>query len=61
VGAKGKAAFTLRLDPQRHLKLRLACAVDGRSAQMLVTDALDQLLAAMPELDAMAAKAHRKG
>jgi hypothetical protein len=61
VGAKGKAAFTLRLDPQRHLKLRLACAVDGRSAQMLVTDALDQLLAAMPELDAMAAKANRKG
>jgi hypothetical protein len=61
VGAKGKAAFTLRLDPARHLKLRLACAIDGRSAQMLVTDALDQLLAAMPELDAMAAKAHRKG
>jgi hypothetical protein len=61
VGAKGKAAFTLRLDPQRHLKLRLACAVDGRSAQMLVTDALDQLLAAMPELDAMAANANRKG
>src|SRR5688500_4432193 len=26
-GAKGKAAFTLRLDPARHLKLRLACAV----------------------------------
>jgi hypothetical protein len=61
VGAKGKAAFTLRLDPQRHLKLRLACAVDGRSAQMIVTDALDQLLATMPELDAMAAKANRKG
>jgi hypothetical protein len=60
-GSKGKAAFTLRLDPGRHLKLRLACAVDGRSAQMIVTDALDQLLAAMPELDAMAAKANRKG
>ena len=60
-GAKGKAAFTLRLDPDRHLKLRLACAVDGRSAQMLVTDALDALLSAMPELDAMAAKANRKG
>ena len=60
-GSKGKAAFTLRLDPARHLKLRLACAVGGRSAQMLVTDALDALLAAMPELDAMAAKANRKG
>jgi hypothetical protein len=59
-GSKGKAAFTLRLDPERHLKLRLACAVTGRSAQMLVTDALDQLLAGLPELDAMAAKAKRK-
>ena len=61
VGAKGKAAFTLRLDAERHLKLRLACAVDGRSAQMLVTQALDNLLASMPELDAMAEKAKRKG
>lgn len=60
-GQKGKAAFTLRLDPDRHLKLRLACAVDGRSAQMLVTAALDQLLASMPELQDMAAKANRKG
>jgi hypothetical protein len=60
-GSKGKAAFTLRLDPSRHLKLRLACAVDGRSAQQLVTDALDQLLGRMPELDAMADKAKRKG
>src|SRR5690349_1846096 len=53
-GSKGKAAFTLRLDPSRHLKLRLACAVDGRSAQQLVTDALDRLLDEMPELDSMA-------
>jgi hypothetical protein len=60
-GSKGKAAFTLRLDSARHLKLRLACAVNGRSAQQIVTDALDQLLAAMPELDAMAAKAKPKG
>jgi len=60
-GSKGKAAFTLRLDPERHLKLRLACAVSGRSAQLLVTDALDQLLSGMPELDAMAQKANRKG
>jgi hypothetical protein len=59
-GSKGKSAFTLRLDPSRHLKLRLACAVDGRSAQQLVTDALDQLLQAMPELETMAEKAPRK-
>jgi len=60
-GTKARAAFTLRLDPERHMKLRLACAVDGRSAQMLVTDALDALLASMPELDAMATRANRKG
>lgn len=58
-GAKGKAAFTLRLDPERHLKLRLACAVRGRSAQQLVTDALDSLLGEMPELDHMADQARR--
>jgi hypothetical protein len=60
-GSKGKAAFTLRLDPSRHLKLRLACAVNGRSAQQLVTDAVDALLSNMPELDALAEKAKRKG
>ena len=63
--AKEKAAFTLRLDPNRHLKLRLACAVNAKSAQQLVTSALDKLLASMPELDAMASqapeKASRKG
>ena len=60
-GSKSKAAFTLRLDKDRHLKLRLACAVDGRSAQQIVTDAVDQLLAHMPELDTLAQKARRKG
>ena len=59
-GAKAKAAFTLRLDAARHLKLRLACAVTGRSAQLLVTEALDQLLGGMPELDSMAERAPRK-
>jgi hypothetical protein len=60
-GSKAKAAFTLRLDSERHLKLRLACAVNGRSAQQLVTDALDQLLVDMPELDGMAEKAKQRG
>jgi hypothetical protein len=59
-GTKSKAAFTLRLDPERHLKLRLACAVSGHSAQLIVTQALDELLQSMPELDAMADKAKRK-
>jgi len=56
-GSKAKAAFTLRLDPGRHLKLRLACAVTGRSAQLLVTDALDRMLDDMPELTGMAERA----
>jgi len=60
-GSKAKAAFTLRLDTDRHLKLRLACAVDGRSAQQLVTAALDQLLERMPDLDGLAEKAKRRG
>ncbi len=53
-GSKAKAAFTLRLDQDRHLKLRLACAVSNRSAQMLVTDALDAFLEAMPEINQLA-------
>jgi hypothetical protein len=56
-GSKPKAAFTLRLEKDRHLKLRLACAVTGRSAQQLVTDALDAFLTGMPELDHMAQRA----
>ena len=51
-----KAAFTLRLDADRHLRLRLACAVTGRSAQQLVAGALDDFLATIPEIDALAAR-----
>jgi predicted HicB family RNase H-like nuclease len=51
---KAKAAFTLRLDPERHLKLRLASAVTRLSAQQLVTGALDDFLNSLPELEAMA-------
>ena len=54
-GLKEKAAFTLRLDQERHLKLRLACVVRNKSAQMLVTDALDAFLDQMPEIDQLAA------
>lgn len=49
-GSKGKAAFTLRLDPDRHLKLRLVCAVNHRSAQQIVTQALDEFLARQPSV-----------
>ena len=54
-GLKEKAAFTLRLDGERHLKLRLACAVRHQSAQNLVTDALDAFLESMPEIGHLAA------
>jgi hypothetical protein len=33
--------------------LRLASAVRGRSAQLLVTEALDAFLATMPDVDAL--------
>ena len=51
-----RAAFTLRLDAQRHLKLRLACTMKNRSAQQIVTEALDRLLNGMPEIDSLAAQ-----
>jgi len=52
-----KAAFTLRLDAERHLRLRLATAVTGRSAQQIVTSALDALLGSIPEVEALAERA----
>ena len=55
-----RAAFTLRLDAERHLKLRLAATIKGESAQQLVTSALDRLLAEIEDLDALAAKMARK-
>jgi hypothetical protein len=44
--AREKAAFTLRLDPVRHARLKQACAATQRSAQQVVTQALDAFLAA---------------
>lgn len=55
-GSKDKSAFTLRLDGDRHLRLRLACAVSNRSAQQLVTAALDAFIESMPEIGALAAQ-----
>lgn len=49
-----KAAFTLRLDEERHLRLRLASAVTGRSAQQIVTGALDAFLESLPEVAELA-------
>ncbi|MDP3676996.1 MAG: hypothetical protein Q8R44_18155 [Novosphingobium sp.] len=55
-----RAAFTLRVDEARHLKLRLACAMQGRSAQQFVTQALDRLLDELPELDDLAKRVRRR-
>ncbi|WP_254049952.1 hypothetical protein [Novosphingobium sp. TH158] len=55
-----KAAFTLRLDEERHLRLRLACTAQNLSAQAVVTQALDQFLSDHPELSAIAGELRRK-
>lgn len=61
VGTKPKAAFTLRLDHDRHLRLRLASALANRSAQQIVTAALDDYLNTLPDLDALAKQAASRG
>ena len=60
LAAGRRAAFTLRVDEVRHLKLRLACTMHGRSAQQLVTQALDRLLDELPELDDLAKRVRRR-
>lgn len=54
-----RAAFTLRLDTDRHLKLRLAATMQGVSAQALVTEALDALLEDIDDLDALVSRMKR--
>lgn len=55
-----RAAFTLRLDEERHLKLRLLSTVKGKSAQQIVTEALDALLDGMAEIESLAAQVKRR-
>lgn len=55
-----RAAFTLRLDEERHLKLRLLSTVKGKSAQQIVTEALDALLNGMAEIESLAAQVKRR-
>ena len=58
---RARAAFTLRLDADRHLRLRLASAVGKRSAQQIVTEALDAFLDQQPGLDALVEEAQKSG
>ncbi|MCB2078672.1 MAG: hypothetical protein KDE55_13370 [Novosphingobium sp.] len=55
-----RAAFTLRLDAERHLRLRLASTLASKSAQQLVTEALDRMLAEMPDVDVLAQQVRKK-
>lgn len=54
VRARDKAAFTLRLDAERHLRLRLASAVRNQSSQAILTMLLDDFLASVPEIGDLA-------
>lgn len=54
VSSRKSAAFTLRIDAERHLRLRLLSAVSNRSAQQLLTEAFDALVAAHPDIEALA-------
>lgn len=51
VARKPKTAFTLRLDPDRHLRLRLASTLGNRSAQQIVIEALDHFLEGQPQIE----------
>ncbi|WP_109807684.1 hypothetical protein [Sphingosinithalassobacter portus] len=57
---KRRAAFTLRLDSDRHLRLRLASAVTNRSAQQIVTEALDAFLDSQQAVDALVHQLERQ-
>jgi len=55
-----RAAFTLRLDTERHLQLRLASTIAGRSAQSLLTEALDRMIDEMPEIRTLAENVRKR-
>ena len=54
------AGRRLAVNAERHLKLRLACALANRSAQQLVTEALDRMLEDLPDVTQVAAQVARQ-
>ena len=58
-GARGHFAFTLRLDADRHLRLRLASAATNRSAQQILVALVDDYFAGLPAIGDMAATLSR--
>ena len=53
--------YNLMIDPDRHLRLRLACAVAHKSAQALVVAALDAFLETQPAVSELARAASSDG
>ena len=52
IPAKGRVKLSVRLDPDRHLRLKLAAAHLRRSGQVIMLDALDAYLASVtPAID----------
>jgi hypothetical protein len=55
-GSRGNFAFTLRLDPDRHLRLRLASATKNKSVQQILIGLVDDYLNDQPHIAAFAAE-----
>ncbi|WP_395331540.1 hypothetical protein WBP06_02510 [Novosphingobium sp. BL-8H] len=55
-----RAAFTLRLDAERHFRLKMAGVLLNRSAQTIVTEALDKYLAEFADVSAPARMAAKR-
>jgi predicted transcriptional regulator len=53
-GTARKAAFTLRIDAERHLRLRLLSAMTRRSSQQLLIEALDTMIVQNEQLRELA-------
>ena len=60
-GRSRRKALTLRVEQDRHLQLRLACAVQNRTAQSLLTEALDRLLEDISGVRELAARVRQDG
>lgn len=60
LAASRKAAFTLRIDSERHLRLRLLSALVNRSSQQLLIEALDALLASHDRVEDLAGQVENK-
>lgn len=55
-----RAAFTLRLDAERHFRLKMAGVLLNRSAQTIVTEALDKYLAEFADVSGPARMAAKR-